>query len=304
MASNPIEEENYNIVHWLNRIGSHLPMRFGFVRDPAHVSGMYGDMMRGKKYLRTNADIQTAVNLWCSNRAVAEERYGHISMWDVSSVTNMNGLFEAKDPDRGFTITGKDVFNDDITRWDVSNVTNMANMFAYTDKFNQPIGEWDVSNVTNMGGMFYYSAGFNQPIGGWDVSNVTNMGFMFNGANKFNQYIGEWDVSNVTNMMYMFSSVGYTFNQPIGNWDVSNVTNMEGMFDRALSFNQDLTRWNVANVINNKSMFLSCPISNTNKPARFRGGGAKNRWRASRKGTRSRKGRRTMKRGARRIRRR
>jgi len=50
-------------------------------------------------------------------------------------------------------------------------------------------------------------------------------------------------------------------------------------------------------------MFKDCPISNANKPRGFRGfrgGGAKNRRRASRKGTRSRKGRRTLKRGARR----
>jgi hypothetical protein len=55
-------------------------------------------------------------------------------------------------------------------------------------------------------------------------------------------------------------------------------------------------------------MFSYCPISNANKPARFRGGGAKKRRHTSRKrprkGTRSRKGRRTLKRGSKRTRRR
>jgi hypothetical protein len=53
-------------------------------------------------------------------------------------------------------------------------------------------------------------------------------------------------------------------------------------------------------------MFRSCPISDENKPARFRRGGGANksrraRRRASRKGTRSRKGRRTQKRSTRRT---
>merc|ERR1712054_104558 len=43
----------------------------------------------GKKLIRTDADIYQAVNEWCSNRKAAEEKYGHISDWDVSRVTSM-----------------------------------------------------------------------------------------------------------------------------------------------------------------------------------------------------------------------
>ena len=41
-------------------------------------------------------------------------------------------------------------FNQPIGNWDVSNVTDMNGMFDDADAFNQPIGDWDVSNVTNM----------------------------------------------------------------------------------------------------------------------------------------------------------
>ena len=82
--------------------------------------------------VRSDDDIRTAVEAWCTNRTNAIERYGHISYWDTSAVTNMAGLFRAK----------RD-FDDDISKWDVSNVTNMYGMFANARSFNQPIGAWD-----------------------------------------------------------------------------------------------------------------------------------------------------------------
>ena len=39
-----------------------------------------------------------------------------------------------------------------ISQWDVSNVTDMSLVFAFEDasSFNQPLNKWNVSNVTNM----------------------------------------------------------------------------------------------------------------------------------------------------------
>ena len=165
------------------------------------------------------------------------------SKWDVSSVTNMSGMFfEASS------------FNQDIGGWDVSNVTNMSYMFRKASTFNQDIGSWDVSSVTSMYSMFYDASSFNQDIGGWDVSSVTNMGYMFFEASSFNQSIGNWDVSNVTNMLLMFRSAS-SFNQDIGSWDVSNVTDISGMFFLAVSFNQDIGLWDVSSVTSLWGMF-------------------------------------------------
>jgi len=42
----------------------------------------------------------------------------------------------------------------DISQWDVSNVTNIKLLFWNQSSFNQPLNKWNVSNVENMYGMF------------------------------------------------------------------------------------------------------------------------------------------------------
>ena len=66
----------------------------------------------------TKDELKEAVDLWCDDKEKALSRYGHISLWDTSLITDMSNLF-------GF----KRDFNDDITNWDVSSVTNMSRMF-------------------------------------------------------------------------------------------------------------------------------------------------------------------------------
>ena len=87
-----------------------------------------------------DVNIHDVVNLWCNNNENAILKYGYISNWDVSNVTNMEKLFK-----------NKIHFNDFINNWDVSNVTNMFGMFYNATSFNKNINN---SNVTNMGGMF------------------------------------------------------------------------------------------------------------------------------------------------------
>ena len=86
-----------------------------------------------------NETIREAVKEWLEDATKAESKYGHISSWDTSEVTDMSSLFQwAKD------------FNDDIGNWDVSNVFYMAEMFCWVESFNQDIGRWDVSKVKEM----------------------------------------------------------------------------------------------------------------------------------------------------------
>ena len=224
----------------------------------------------------TDANIQTAVNLWVSDPSTATTTYGAISTWDVSNVTDMSELFR-----------NKTTFNDDISNWDVSSVTDMNNMFSSAYAFNQDIGGWDVSSVINMRYMFHNTQSFNQDIGAWDVSSVTNMGEMFFDADVFNQDINTksittgavtytaWDVSSVTNMVNMFYNA-VSFDKDIGSWDTSSVTgasqigigSMYGMFAGATLFNQDINTksvtvggntyvaWDVSNVNTMRYMFL------------------------------------------------
>jgi surface protein len=68
-------------------------------------------------------------------------------------------------------VKGNKYFND----WDVSSVTNMSGMFADANAFNQPLNNWDVSSVTDMDYMFKYAKGFkNQDLSSWNVNNVAS----------------------------------------------------------------------------------------------------------------------------------
>jgi surface protein len=222
--SNFITDENFYILHWLYRIRNKncsKGIRIGFLQ-PDFLWCIIRPMMRNKKLWRTDDDIYEAVALWCIERAEAEKKYGHISDWDVSSVTNMSHLFHSQK-----------LFNDDISRWDVSNVSDMGGMFSMAHSFNQHIGRWNVSKVTNMCLMFGCAYLFDHPIGGWNVSNVLDMERMFQGAREFNQHVGAWNVSNVYDMEFMFA---YTrkFNQSIDSWNMSNVINIRGIFFEAI----------------------------------------------------------------------
>ena len=202
-----------NIRDWNVQVGTDL-------------TNMFSDLMISNRYAQetptyhyfglkfkpeNRTELETAVNLWISNKTSALSTYGLIGYWDTSSVTDMSTMFH-----------NKTTFNDDISGWDVSNVNNMYGMFLYAYTFNQDIGNWNVSNVTNMQSMFQHngaSSHFNQDISGWNVSNVNNMVQMFHSAETFDQNIRDWDVQPTwtdeqgteqnTNLSNMFAGKKY-----------------------------------------------------------------------------------------------
>jgi surface protein len=174
MATNPVAEEQFKFQEWLGKIRKSAMRKKGnkatadILTDDNFRRVMFGSLLPGKKYRRTDGDIREAVNLWCIDRAEAIKRYGHINDWDVSSVSNMRELFR-----------NKKTFNDDISQWNVSNVTDMTGMFSNANVFNQPIGDWDVSNVRDTSYMFYDAFEFDQDITRWRVDNVINYQSIF-----------------------------------------------------------------------------------------------------------------------------
>ena len=112
--------------------------------------------------------LSQAVAQWSSNATSARERFGPISAWDVSAVTDMNHLFH-----------GNSGFDEDINAWDVSKVTSMYKTFHGATSFNQPLGSWQVGQVTNFYEMFERAYAMNQDISGWNVSQATTMHAMF-----------------------------------------------------------------------------------------------------------------------------
>jgi surface protein len=264
--------------------------------QPDFLSIIFGSLMSGKSH-RSDNDIHTAVNAWCNDHTAAELKYGNISKWNTSLVTDMNGLFR-----------NRFEFNDDISKWDVSSVTDMSHMFLESS-FNGDISGWNVSSVTNMDGMFAGARSFDGDLTRWDVSNVTNMHGMFMntleftgnksisistraGANKISKFsdnifdcdsdtldvldiidehvisgsgISTWNVSNVTNMMRMFCRA-YGFNGDISNWNTEKVEDMEEMFRDATSFDGNISNWDV-DVTDISGMFRDhCPIPREHKP--------------------------------------
>ena len=212
----------------------------------------YKEHSKPVKFAFDNMALKGVVRDWCKFSVETEAVFGHISEWDVSAVSSMDGLFQYMSR-----------FNDDISLWDVSNVKSMAYMFNGASMFDQNIGAWDTSNVKAMGCMFQGASKFNQNIGAWDTSNVTNMTGMFWGFDMgsnpkdlmlslvrimigfdyaFEGFgLGSWEVSNVKSMMFMFMYAS-KFDQDISSWDVSNVENIFGMFFGASSFNKDYTK--------------------------------------------------------------
>ena len=134
-----IKEERYQFVLTLYRIRTQYPQMGLF--QPDFIWVIFRKMMPSK-YIRTDDDIDETVNEWCDDPVAATVKYGHISKWNTSLVTNMKDLFYEKSE-----------FNDDISKWDVSNVTDMGFIFRETP-FNGDISGWNVSSVTNMGSMF------------------------------------------------------------------------------------------------------------------------------------------------------
>jgi surface protein len=222
----------------------------------------------------SRAQLDSAISLWINDNATALATYGEINTWKFvadGSLADFSHLFD-----------NKGTFNSDISGWDVSNVTNMQGMFWYATSFNQDLSSWDVSNVTNMVSMFTRATSFNQDISYWDVSNVTNMRGMFWDASAFNQDINTkevivngvtytaWDVSNVTDMEVMFYRAT-SFNQDLSSWDVSSVTRMRDMFKGNNSFNQPIGDWDVSNVTNMSGMLDQTALNTTNYDALLTG---------------------------------
>jgi surface protein len=102
----------------------------------------------------TDDNFRQAIALWFENKEKCKFRFGHISDWNTSRVTNMERAFY-----------GRRDFNEDIGRGNVGRVTNMRCMFREASQFDQDIGQWDVSNVTDMSWMIYQASQFNQDIG-------------------------------------------------------------------------------------------------------------------------------------------
>jgi len=152
---------------------------------------------------RTDTDIQDAVRLWLEDQATAEARYGHISRWDTSAITNMSDLFNAfvhgKEDDEGELRDDNPIFNfnEDLSGWITSSVNTMQNMFRAAHSFDCDLSAWDTSSVTSMSFMFSGAHSFNcggGDLGLWNTAAVDSMMMMFDDARSFRCDISRWNI--------------------------------------------------------------------------------------------------------------
>lgn len=106
-----------------------------------------------------------------------------LSKWDVSNVTQMDGMFADM---KG--ITG------DISGWNTSNVQSMESIFAGST-FNGDISKWDVRNVIWFN-LAFDSSSFNGDITKWQLNSVSRMSMAFNNATAFNQDLSGWTIAS------------------------------------------------------------------------------------------------------------
>lgn len=109
------------------------------------------------------------------------------NQWNLSDeiVEYMKGVHLNEDVPNSF----------DIAHWDVSSITNMNGLFANTHPFRGDISQWDVSSVTDMRKMFSGASSFDICIGNWNFSPNLKTKNMFSNVSDFKQDITEFDIS-------------------------------------------------------------------------------------------------------------
>ena len=261
-----------NIGAWNMSTVANMRSMFNVTIPSALVSGRFNN--GGSDTIKNwNTSNNTLLTTTFQNQTKFNQEIG---LWDVSKVTDMNGLLSC-------SLTRSGVFNNagtsSIGSWNTGLVTNMQQVFNNQIKFNQNIGAWNTANVINMSYLFNctntnvdgeFNNGGSDSIKNWNTAKVTTMLQMFTGQPLFNQPIGIWNTALVTRMDYMFYSylvsnplkLAGTFNQPLNLWNVSNVTSIVSMFTAQTSFNQPLNLWDTVKVTNMGDVFTNTTAFN------------------------------------------
>lgn len=96
-----------------------------------------------------------------------EATYGPIEEWDVSQVTIFADLFSATTRNPLAAAA-----NFDLSQWDVSSATDMSGMFLGASQMDFDVSSWDVSRNEQFQGMFEGAISFQgRGLDKWDVSN-------------------------------------------------------------------------------------------------------------------------------------
>jgi Mycoplasma protein of unknown function, DUF285 len=149
----------------------------------------------------------------------------NISRWDVSSVSDMSGMF-----------CDAVKFNADISQWNVitTNSMFMYSMFPGALSLNANLSLWDVSRVETMASMFAGAESFTGVgLNSWDVGYVYRMSSMFQNATSFDANLSWWNVSRVEDMSFMFKNASKFKGVGLDEWELNPSVATDGMFCNA-----------------------------------------------------------------------
>ena len=135
-------------------------------------------------------------------------------------------------------------FNGDVSSWDVSNVTNMEGMFYNCKKFDGDLSKWNTSKLDNASYMFAICTKFTgKGLKNWNVEKLYKATEMFADCGQFKEDLSNWNPKNLQDACGMFSGC-YSFKCDLNGWKPNfyNINDAEDMFKDADKINP-LPKW-------------------------------------------------------------
>jgi hypothetical protein len=176
-----------------------------------------------------NESIRHAVLDWEQDNGsiLSYYKWGNISEWNTTGVTNMAGLFDGFGFRSDFDLV-------DLSQWDTGNVVSMAETFRRSRGNPKGVAAWDVGSVINFHGMFQESE-IDADMSGWNTASAEDVSAMFAYAETFNSDLSKWSTGNVKQFAGMFE-YALSFNANLTAWDMSSAESIFHMFRGASSF--------------------------------------------------------------------
>ena len=153
--------------------------------------------IKGLELLDTSS-VTTALGMFggCGYASGENLILSNLTGWDTSKITDMSYMFAS------CSVAGLD-----LSRWDMSSCTNINGMFSgTTNLFSIDLSAWDTSSIEDMGSVFSSSSVTDVDLSNWDTSSAVDMSWMFANSKFAELDLSGWDTSAVTNMNYMFSN--------------------------------------------------------------------------------------------------